>query len=470
LHPSALKFLIYKLLSNKVSSKQYICKIDNATKATKMEEVKVLLDQDEMPRKWYNILPDLPEPLPPPLNPATKEPIKPEELAPIFPMSLIKQEMSQDEYIDIPEEVMEAYLRVGRPTPLYRARRLEKYLKTPAKIYYKREDVSFVGSHKPNTAIAQAYYNMKDGMERLATETGAGQCGSALALGCALFDLDLTVFMVKVSYEQKPYRRILMQLYGAEVVPSPSNKTEFGRKVLEQNPNHSGSLGVAISEAIEVVVGDEKARYALGSVLNHVLLHQTVVGQETLKQFEKIDVVPDVMIGCVGGGSNFGGFIYPALGRKLRKESDKTRFVGVEPEACPTLTEGRYEYDFGDTAGMTPLMMMYTMGHDFVPSPIHAGGLRYHGDAPTLSLLKKTGCIEAVAYGQLQTFEAGKTFMMTEGICPAPETNHAIRAAIDEALEAKKTGEERVIAFNLSGHGLLDLGGYGAFLAGKLKA
>ncbi|MBI5253163.1 MAG: TrpB-like pyridoxal phosphate-dependent enzyme [Euryarchaeota archaeon] len=434
-----------------------------------MEEIKVLLDMEDMPKKWYNILPDLPEPLLPPLHPATKQPVGPQDLAPIFPMELIKQEVSQERYISIPEEVLEAYYRVGRPTPLYRARRLEKYLNTPAKIYYKREDVSFAGSHKPNTAIAQAYYNKKEGVERLATETGAGQWGSALSLGCALFGLKCIVFMVRVSYNQKPYRRILMELYGSKVLASPSKETEVGRKILAQNPEHSGSLGVAISEAIETAAKDEKTKYSLGSVLNHVLLHQTVVGQEVIAQFEKIDATPDVMIGCVGGGSNFSGFMYPMLGKKLRKESDGTRFVGVEPVSCPSLTKGEYEYDFGDTAGLTPLIKMYTVGHDFIPPPIHAGGLRYHGDAPSLCLLVNKRIVEAVAYNQVEAFEAGVIFTKIEGICPAPETSHAIKAVIDEALKAKKTGERKVIAFNFSGHGLLDLQGYSDYLEGKLK-
>jgi tryptophan synthase beta chain len=434
-----------------------------------MEETKVLLDLDEMPKRWYNILPDLPEPLAPPLHPATKEPVGPDDLAPLFPMELIKQEVSQDRYIDIPEEVREAYFQIGRPTPLYRAKRLEKYLNTPAKIYYKREDVSFAGSHKPNTAIAQAYYNMKEGVEKLATETGAGQWGTALSLAGALFGIDVNVFMVGISFNQKPYRRIIMELYGADVVSSPSERTDFGKKMLEQDPDHPGSLGIAISEAIETAVkSGGTTKYSLGSVLNHVLLHQTIVGEEVLLQLEKIDTKPDVMIGCVGGGSNYAGFIYPAMGKKLRGEDDSTRFIGVEPASCPTLTKGEYKYDFGDTAGMTPLLMMYTLGHDFVPSPIHAGGLRYHGDAPSLCLLKKLGYTEAITYDQLQTFEAGKIFSKTEGLVPAPETTHAIRAAMDHAMECKKTGEEKVIVFNFSGHGLLDLKGYGDYLAGKM--
>jgi len=434
-----------------------------------MDEVKILLDQDEMPKKWYNILPDLPEPLPPVINPETKEPIGPGDLAPLFPMELIKQEVSNERYIDIPEEVREAYFQIGRPSPLYRARRLEKALNTPAKIYYKREDVSFAGSHKPNTAIPQAYYNMKEGVEKIATETGAGQWGTALSLGCALFDIACEVFMVRISYDQKPYRRIIMELYGSKVHPSPSDQTNTGRAFLEKDPNHTGSLGLAISEAVEVAATNEDTKYSLGSVLNHVLTHQTVVGQETNLQFEKIDTKPDVMIGCVGGGSNFGGFIYPTLGKKLRGEDNSTRFLAVEPKGCPTLTRGEYRYDHGDTAKLIPLVKMYTLGCDFVPSPIHAGGLRYHGESPSLSLLHKTGNMEAVAYDQLETFEAGKLFTKTEGLVPAPETNHAIKAAIDEALDAKKKKEERVISFNFSGHGLLDLKGYADFLSGKLK-
>jgi len=434
-----------------------------------MEEVKILLDQDEMPRRWYNIQADLPEPLPPVINPGTKEPIGPGDLAPLFPMELIKQEVSTDRYIDIPEEVREAYFQIGRPSPLYRARRLEKALNTPAKIYYKREDVSFAGSHKPNTAIAQAYYNMKEGVEKIATETGAGQWGTALSLGCALFDITCEVFMVRISYDQKPYRRIIMELYGSKVHPSPSTITNTGRAFLEKDPNHTGSLGLAISEAVEVAATNDDTKYSLGSVLNHVLMHQTVVGQETQLQFDKIDTKPDVMIGCVGGGSNFGGFVYPALGKKLRGEDNSTRFLAVEPKGCPTLTGGEYRYDHGDAARLIPLVKMYTLGCDFVPSPIHAGGLRYHGDSPSLSLLHNTGDVDAVAYDQLETFEAGSLFARTEGLVPAPETSHAIKAAIDEALDAKKKNEERVITFNFSGHGLLDLKGYADFIAGRLK-
>jgi len=436
-----------------------------------LKSEKVMLSPEDIPRKWYNILADLPEPMAPPLNPATQEPIGPQDLAPLFPMELIKQEVSAERYIDIPEEIRDALMQVGRPTPLYRARRLEEFLKTPAKIFYKREDVSFAGSHKPNTAIAQAYYNMKEGVENLTTETGAGQWGTALALGGALFGLNVTVFMVGISFRQKPYRKVIMNLYGAEVHSSPSDLTDYGRKVRAMNPDHSGSLGIAISEAIEMAVKSEgTAKYSLGSVLNHVMLHQTVVGQETLLQLEQLDLKPDIMIGCVGGGSNFAGFSYPLLGQKLRGEVDGVKFIGVEPVTCPTMTKGDFKYDHGDTACMTPLLKMYTLGHDFVPSPIHAGGLRYHGESPSLSHLLKLGHIDAVAYDQLETFEAGKIFTNTEGLVPAPETNHAIKAAIDQALECKNTGEAKTIVFNFSGHGLLDLKGYEDFLDGKLKA
>ncbi len=426
---------------------------------------KVILDPEEMPKEWYNILPDLPKPLPPPLNPATKEPVKPEELEPIFPKALIKQEMSTERWIRIPEEVLEVY-RLWRPTPLIRAKRLEEALKTPAKIYYKYEGTSPPGSHKPNTAVAQAYYNMKEGVERLTTETGAGQWGSALSFATRLFDLKCTVYMVKISYQQKPYRRILMETWGGEVIPSPSNRTESGRKVLEQDPDSPGSLGIAISEAVEDAAKNENTKYSLGSVLNHVLMHQTIIGLEVKKQLESIDEKPDILIGCVGGGSNFAGLTYPFI-KDAKKEG--IRIIAVEPAACPTLTAGKYDYDFGDTAGLTPLLKMYTLGHTFVPPPIHAGGLRYHGDAPTLSLLYAEGLIEAVAVKQIPTFEAGVLFARTEGIIPAPESNHAIRVAIDEALKAKETGEEKTIVFNLSGHGYFDLAAYDDFLYGRLK-
>jgi tryptophan synthase beta chain len=426
---------------------------------------KVVLSEDEMPKKWYNILPDLPKPLPPPLHPATREPIKPSDLEPIFPKGLIKQEVSDERWIRIPEEVVEIY-RSWRPTPLIRAKRLEETLKTPARIYYKYEGLSPPGSHKPNTAVAQAYYNMKEGVERLTTETGAGQWGSALTFATSLFDMECTVYMVRVSYQQKPYRRILMETWGGEVIPSPSDRTESGKRILEKDPESPGSLGIAISEAVEDAANNENTKYSLGSVLNHVLLHQTIIGLEAKRQFEIIDEKPDVLIGCVGGGSNFAGFCYPFI-REAKKNG--IRLIAVEPSACPTLTAGEYRYDYGDTAGLTPLLVMYTLGHDFVPPPIHAGGLRYHGDAPTLSLLVKEEVIEAVAVKQIPTFEAGMLFAKTEGIVPAPESNHAIRVVIDEALKARESGEEKVIAFNLSGHGYFDLAAYDDYIQGRLK-
>jgi len=431
-----------------------------------MEEKKIYLTEKEMPSQWYNIQPDLPKPLPPPLHPGTKKPLGPQDLAPIFPMGLIEQEVSQQRWIDIPEEIQAIY-RLWRPTPLCRANRLEEALKTPARIYYKNESVSPPGSHKPNTAVAQAYYNKKEGVKRLATETGAGQWGSALAFGCNLFGLECQVYMVKVSYQQKPYRRSLMETWGASVIPSPSDKTEAGRRILAQDPNSPGSLGIAISEAVNDAVMREDTRYALGSVLNHVILHQSIVGLETKAQLAKIGANPDVLIGCVGGGSNFAGFCFPFYPEK--KAGKKIRFVAVEPTACPTLTKGLYRYDFGDTAQMAPLVKMYTLGHNFVPPGIHAGGLRYHGDAPLLSLLCDEGDMEAVAYTQNPVFEAAVLFARTEGIVPAPETAHAIRAAIDEALECKKKKEEKVIVFNFSGHGHFDLGAYDAYFSKKLE-
>ncbi len=426
---------------------------------------KILLDENEMPREWYNILPDLPEELPPPLNPATNEPVKPEELEVIFPKALIKQEMSQERWIRIPEEVRDIYA-LWRPTPLIRAKKLEEYLKTPARIYFKYEGGSPPGSHKPNTAAAQAYYNAKEGVERLTTETGAGQWGSALCFATKLFDLKCTVYMVKVSYHQKPYRRILMETWGGEVIPSPSDRTESGKKVLERDPNNPGSLGIAISEAIEDAAKHEDTKYSLGSVLNHVLLHQTIIGLEAKKQLESIGEEPDIIVGCVGGGSNFAGLTYPFVKDVERKG---TKIIAVEPAACPTLTKGEYRYDFGDTAGLTPLLKMYTLGHEFIPPPIHAGGLRYHGDAPTLCILVKNGLVEARAVKQIPTFEAGLIFARTEGIVPAPETNHAIRVVIDEAIKAREENEEKVILFGFSGHGLLDLKAYDDFLSGKLQ-
>lgn len=425
---------------------------------------KFVLDAEYLPKRWYNVIPDLPEKLAPPLNPRTMEPVKPEELEPIFPKSLIAQEMSEERWIRIPEEVLEIY-RIYRPTPLFRAVRLEKALKTPAKIFYKYEGVSPPGSHKPNTAIAQAYYNMKEGIEMLTTETGAGQWGSALAFATNLFGLKCRVFMVKASYEQKPYRRILMETWNAEVIPSPSNLTESGRKMLEKDPNCPGSLGIAISEAVETAVRSENAKYSLGSVLNHVLLHQTIIGLEVKKQLDLLDVKPDIMIGCVGGGSNFAGFSYPFVKDAMKGEIE---LIAVEPKACPTLTAGEYRYDYGDTAGLTPLLLMYTLGHEFIPPPIHAGGLRYHGDAPSLCLLVKHGIIKPIAVSQRPVFEAGVFFARTEGILPAPESAHAIRVVIDKAIEARKANEEKVIVFNLSGHGYFDLKAYEEFLSGKL--
>jgi tryptophan synthase beta chain len=433
-----------------------------------VNDQRVVLGIEDIPRRWYNILPDLPEPLAPPLNGQTNEPMKPEELAVIFPRALLEQEMSTERYIDIPEEVREKYILLNRPSPLQRAYNLEKALNTPAKIYFKREDLSPTGSHKTNTAVPQAYYNMKEGIERLTTETGAGQWGSALALACNLFDIKCEVYMVRISFDQKPYRRNVMETYGATVYPSPSTRTEAGKRILEKDPNTPGSLGMAISEAVEMAIKDDKTNYSLGSVLNHVMLHQTVIGEEVIKQLELLDITPDYMIGCTGGGSNFAGFTFPMIGKKLKGEVD-TEIIAVEPESVPSLSAGRFEYDYGDTAGYTPLLMMYTLGHNFVPPSIHAGGLRYHGMAPTVSLLTKTGVVNPVTYDQMETFDAGVLFARTEGIIPAPETNHAIKAAIDKAIEAKKNNEEKIIVFNLSGHGLLDLTGYDKYLNGKLN-
>ncbi len=432
-----------------------------------VKRTKFMLDEEEIPKAWYNIQADLPTPLDPPLNPATGEPIGPEALAPIFPMELIKQEVSQERWIPIPKEVREIY-RLWRPTPLYRAVRLEKALKTPAKIYYKWEGVSPPGSHKPNTAVAQAYYNMKEGVNRIATETGAGQWGSALAFGTCLFGLDCTVYIVRVSYEQKPYRKILMETWGAECIPSPSKRTKFGKKMLKKDPKCPGSLGIAISEAIEDAVTHEDTKYALGSVLNHVLLHQTVVGLECKKQFKMAGDYPDVMFGCVGGGSNFAGACFPFVGDKLTGKKPDLRVVSCEPKACPTLTKAPYAYDFGDTAKQTPLLKMYTLGHEFIPPPIHAGGLRYHGDAPLMCKLTKEGVMKAVAFHQTEVFKAAITFARTEGIVVAPETAHCVKATIDEALRCKRTGKEKTIFFANSGHGHFDLASYDAYLAKKL--
>jgi len=432
-----------------------------------MEKVKIELSEEDIPKQWYNIQADLKTPLDPPLHPATGQPIGPKDLSAIFPMELIKQEVSRERWIPIPEEVRDIY-RIWRPTPLYRATRLEKFLKTPAKIYYKWEGNSPPGSHKPNTAVAQAYYNLKEGVTRLATETGAGQWGSALAFATCLFGMKCTVYMVRASYDQKPYRRIMMETWGAECIPSPSNRTKYGKKVLKDDPKCSGSLGMAISEAVEDAVTHENTKYSLGSVLSHVLLHQTVIGLECKKQFELIDDYPDSMFGCVGGGSNFSGASFPFVADKISGKKPDLRVVSCEPKACPTLTKGPYAYDFGDTAEMAPIVKMYTLGHSFIPPPIHAGGLRYHGDAPLLCRLTKDGFMEAEAFNQNEVFEAAITFARTEGIIIAPETAHAAKGAIDEALRCKKTGKEKTIFLAASGHGLLDLSAYDAYLNKKL--
>ncbi|HTP07601.1 MAG TPA: TrpB-like pyridoxal phosphate-dependent enzyme [Anaerolineae bacterium] len=434
-------------------------------------QVKYQLEESEMPTAWYNVQADFATPLPPVIHPGTGQPIGPEALAPLFPMDIIMQEASvgpyAERFIDIPEEVYEIY-RLWRPTPLLRARRLEKALDTPAHIYYKYEGVSPVGSHKPNTAVPQAYYNKLAGTKRLATETGAGQWGSAVAFASAFFGLEAKVYMVNISYQQKPYRRMLMESYGASIVASPSKDTAAGRKFLEQDPNHTGSLGIAISEALEDTVTTPDTKYSIGSVFNHVLMHQTVIGEEALKQMEKAGEFPDVVIGCVGGGSNFGGIALPFVRGKL-KEDKTTRIVAVEPTAAPSLTKGIYTYDFGDTAQMTPLVKMYTLGSAFIPAPIHAGGLRYHAMAPIICKLYNEGVIEAVAVKQNPVFAAAVQFARTEGIIPAPESSHAIRVAIDEALKAKESGEKKVILFNLSGHGHFDMAGYQMYFAGKLE-
>ncbi len=432
-----------------------------------MDRTKFILDEEEMPTSWYNILPDLPEPLPPVLHPATGKPVTPDDLAPIFPMALIMQEFSPERYIEIPEEVQAIY-RTWRPTVLHRAYRLEKALDTPAKIFYKYEGTSQAGSHKPNTAVAQAYYNKVEGVKRLATETGAGQWGSALAMGCMFFGLELKVYMVKISYEQKPYRRILMETWGAKCVPSPSQDTKAGRDVLAKDPNCTGSLGIAISEAVEDAATHENTKYSLGSVLNHVLLHQTIIGEETRKQMEKADAYPDIIVGCIGGGSNFAGQFLPWVRDKISGKKPDLRIICVEPQAAPSLTKGPYAYDFGDVAGLTPLLKMYTLGHTFVPSPIHAGGLRYHGMAPIICHLYKLGLVEARAEYQIPVFEAGVKFARTEGIISAPEPNHCIKVAIDEALACRESGEAKTILIAHSGHGHFDLAAYDEYLSGRL--
>jgi tryptophan synthase beta chain len=432
-----------------------------------MERTVFFLDQKEMPTSWYNILPDLPEPMPPYISPVTGKPVTPQELGRIFPMELIKQEVSMDRYIEIPEEIQSIY-RTWRPSGLHRASQLEKALQTPARIFYKYEGTSPAGSHKPNTSIAQAYYNMKEGVTRIATETGAGQWGSALSYSCAMFGIQCKVYMVKVSYNQKPYRRIMMETWGATCVPSPSTDTKAGRDALAKDPQSGGSLGLAISEAVEDAVTHENTHYSLGSVLNHVLLHQTIIGLEAQKQMEMAGYYPDIVIGCVGGGSNFGGIALPYLKDKISGKHKNIRCIAVEPMACPSLTKGIYEFDYGDVAGMAPIAKMYTLGHNFMPAPVHAGGLRYHGMSPLVSLLYKLKLIEARAVFQIPTFQAGVLFSRTEGILPAPESNHAIRVAIDEALNCKKTGEAKTILFNLSGHGHFDLAAYDEYHSGKL--
>ena len=434
-----------------------------------IETLQFNLKADDLPTAWYNILPDMVAagmPPLPPIHPATHEPIGPDALAPLFPMSLIMQEVSTERWHDIPGPVLDVY-RLWRPTPLYRSRRLEQALQTPARIYFKYEGTSPAGSHKPNTAIAQAYYNKEAGVRRLATETGAGQWGSALSLACQFFGMECLVFMVKASYEQKPYRRVFMETFGAEVRPSPSPTTGAGKKILEEHPDSTGSLGIAISEALEIAATNEDTNYSLGSVFNHVLMHQTVLGLEAKKQMEMAGEQPDVIVGCVGGGSNYAGLAYPFMADRLAGKLDAT-FIATEPAACPTLTRGRFAYDFGDTAELTPLVPMYTLGHTFVPAPVHAGGLRYHGDALSLSMLVKHGHMEARAYTQNQAFEAGVQFARTQGIVPGPEPTHAIRAVIDEAVAAREAGQEKVILFNLSGHGHFDMQAYDDYLNGRL--
>ncbi len=431
------------------------------------ERTKYILDESEMPTTWYNVVPDLPQPPPPPLHPGTHQPLGPDDLAPLFPMALIGQEVSGDRYIDIPGAVLDVYT-MWRPTPLYRAHRLEKALDTPARIYFKYEGVSPAGSHKPNTAVPQAYYNAEEGIERITTETGAGQWGSALALACSIFGMGCEVWQVRASFDQKPYRRVMMETWGATVHPSPSELTEAGRKILADNPDSPGSLGIAISEAVEAAVSDPSAHYALGSVLNHVLMHQTVIGEEALAQLAAMGETPDLLVGCTGGGSNFAGLSFPFLREKLAGKMDPV-IRCVEPAACPSFTKGVYRYDFGDTIGMAPLLKMHTLGHDFVPESIHAGGLRYHGMSPLLSHIYELGLIEAEAIGQVECFERGVEFARAEGIIPAPEPTHAIASAAREALRARETGEEKVILTALCGHGHFDMAAYDDFLHGRLR-
>jgi tryptophan synthase beta chain len=431
-----------------------------------MTATKFLLDESELPTQWYNVIPDLPEPPPPVLHPGTLQPVGPDDLAPLFPMDLIMQEVTTDSYVDIPGPVLDVY-KLWRPSPLYRAHRLEKALGTPAHIYYKYEGVSPAGSHKPNTAVPQAYYNAQAGIRRLTTETGAGQWGTALAFACAQFGLDCEVWQVRASYDQKPYRKMMIEVFGGTIHPSPSDLTEAGRKILAEHPDSTGSLGIAISEAVEVAAQNADTNYALGSVLNHVLMHQTIIGEEALLQMAKAGEQPDLIVGCTGGGSNFGGLAFPFLREKLAGRMAPT-IRAVEPAACPSLTRGVYAYDFGDTAGMTPLMKMHSLGHDFVPDPIHAGGLRYHGMSPLISHIKELGLLEAIAKPQSECFAAGVQFARTEGIVPAPEPTHALAAAIEEALRCKESGESKVILTALCGHAHLDLPAYDAYLSGRM--
>ena len=429
--------------------------------------IKYLLPESEIPKDWYNIVADLPEPPPPVLHPGTHEPVGPDDLAPLFPMSLIMQEVSGERYLEIPEPVRDIY-KQWRPSPLFRARRLEKTLDTPAKIYYKYEGVSPAGSHKPNTAVAQAFYNAEAGIKKITTETGAGQWGSAMAFACAFFDIEVQVFMVKVSYQQKPYRRALMESFGATCIASPSDTTQSGRAILEKDPDSDGSLGIAISEAVELAAQRDDTKYSLGSVLNHVLLHQTVIGQEAIKQMEMAGDYPDVVIGCAGGGSNFSGIAFPFIGEQLRG-GKKIRAVAVEPAACPSMTRGQYAYDFGDTGNLTPLTKMHTLGSSFIPPGFHAGGLRYHGMAPLVSHAKELGLVEAAAYHQTPCFEAAVTFARSEGIIPAPESSHAVKGALEEAMRCKREGKSETILFNLSGHGHFDMAAYTEYFSGKLE-
>jgi tryptophan synthase beta chain len=428
---------------------------------------KILLDESRLPRRWYNVAADLPSPPPPPLHPGTREPVGPDDLAPLFPMDLIEQEVSTERYLDIPEEVLDVY-RLWRPTPLIRARRLERALGTPARVYFKYEGVSPVGSHKPNTAVPQAFYNARQGVRRLTTETGAGQWGSALAFACSVYGLECEVWMVRASYDQKPYRRLMMQTYGAQVHASPSKVTSAGAEILAGDPDSPGSLGIAISEAVEVAGGADDTRYALGSVLNHVLTHQTVIGEEAIEQLALVGETPDLIVSCTGGGSNFAGLVFPFLRDKLAGRIDPT-IRAVEPAACPSFTRGRYEYDFGDAAGFTPLLKMHTLGHDFVPDPIHAGGLRYHGMAPMLSHMYELGLFEAVAKPQRECFEAGVLFARTEGIVPAPESTHSLAAAVEEARRCAEIGEEKAILTLVGGHGHFDMTAYDRHLSGSLE-